>query len=155
MALVSGGTMICWCRCSTHGEREGKAALVGWGAAHLVGCCVLCQGRVEGQKKAGSGNLTSRLSRGCFPSSRLWIAGKILSKYFPFRPFFHIFRDVTNYPDLKQSRFGAWINGKTGRREILIVDSQKNFLTIRVSEYNLSLMANIFSSSYAHGFLNF
>jgi len=38
MALVSGGTMICWCRCSTRGEREGKAVLVGWAAdRHLVG----------------------------------------------------------------------------------------------------------------------
>jgi hypothetical protein len=53
------------------------------------------------------------------------MAGKILSESFPFRPFFHIFRDVTNYPDLKQSRFGVRINGKIGRREIPIVDSQK------------------------------
>ena len=29
-------------RCSTHGRREGEAAFVGWGSAHLVGCRVMC-----------------------------------------------------------------------------------------------------------------
>jgi len=51
MALVSGGTMICWCRCSTRGEREGKAVLVGWAAdRHLVGvvvCVFLCVAKSE------------------------------------------------------------------------------------------------------------
>ena len=28
--------MIWWRRCPPHGEREGKAALVGWDAAHLL-----------------------------------------------------------------------------------------------------------------------
>ena len=42
MVLGSGGAMIWWRRCSTHGRREGEAAFVGWGSAHLVGCCVMC-----------------------------------------------------------------------------------------------------------------
>ena len=93
-----------------------------------------CQGHeIDGQKKAGSGNLTSRLSGGCFPS------GREVAKFFPFRPYFQIFRDVTNYPDLKQSRFGARINGKTGRREIPIVDSQNKPPDYQSIEYDLSL----------------
>ncbi len=42
MVLGSGGAMIWWRRCSTHGRREGEAAFVGWGSAHLVGCRVMC-----------------------------------------------------------------------------------------------------------------
>jgi hypothetical protein len=44
MVLASGGAMIRGLIPPAHGEREGKAALVGWDAAHLsslvVGCCV-------------------------------------------------------------------------------------------------------------------
>ncbi len=40
MVLGSGGAMIWWRHCSPHGGREGKAALVGWDTAHLVGCPV-------------------------------------------------------------------------------------------------------------------
>jgi hypothetical protein len=49
MALGSGGAMIWWCHCSTHGERGGKAA-GGWVAQLIllvvvsvrVVFCVLC-----------------------------------------------------------------------------------------------------------------
>ena len=40
MAMGSGDATIWWRHCSPHGEREGKAALVGWDTAHLVGCRV-------------------------------------------------------------------------------------------------------------------
>jgi hypothetical protein len=43
MVLGSGGAMIWGLIPPAHGEREGKAALVGWDTAHLVGCPVcLC-----------------------------------------------------------------------------------------------------------------
>jgi hypothetical protein len=42
MVLGSSCAMIWWRHCSTHGEREGKAAFVGLGAAHLVSCRVMC-----------------------------------------------------------------------------------------------------------------
>ena len=45
MVLGSGGAMIWWRRCSTHGEREGEAAFVGGGSAHLCGwllCVCVC-----------------------------------------------------------------------------------------------------------------
>jgi hypothetical protein len=40
MAMGSGGAMICWHSCPTHGEREGKAARGRVAAAHLV--CAVC-----------------------------------------------------------------------------------------------------------------
>jgi hypothetical protein len=40
MMMGSGGAMIWWCHCSTHGERVVKAAGRYGGTAHLVGCCV-------------------------------------------------------------------------------------------------------------------
>ncbi len=40
MVLESSGAMIWWRHCSTHGEREGKAAFVGW--ARLILLVVVC-----------------------------------------------------------------------------------------------------------------
>ena len=67
--------------------------------------------------------------------STLRIDGKILSEFFPFRHFFHIFGDVANYSDLKQSRFGARINGNISQGEVSVLDSQKkipNYQSIRI-----------------------
>ncbi len=45
MVLESGGATIWGLIPPAHGEREGKAAFVGWDAAHLVvGCCVCVLG---------------------------------------------------------------------------------------------------------------
>ncbi len=108
---------------------------------------MVCQGHeIDGKKKAGSGNLTSRLSGGCFPSGQEGAPSRPLGKHPPdsredsFRIFsvqaiFQIFRDVPNYPDLKQSRFGARINKKTRQREVSVLDSQKklpDYQSIRI-----------------------